>query len=77
MRKEWRILIFMELQWRVFRFIRKLVNWLVRKKVRLTSPILCRMNQCLDHCSVILFRNKQAYEQITGHIIRYYKKDEV
>lgn len=77
MRKEWRILLLLEFEWRVFRIYRKLINWLVRRRMRLTSPILCWINKCLDNCSVVMFRNRQSYEQLTGQIIRYYKQDEV
>ena len=77
MMKEWRMLLLLEFEWRVFRIYRKLINWMVHRKIRLTSPILCMVNNWLDNSVVQLTRNRLAYEQITGQIIRYYKRDEI
>jgi hypothetical protein len=75
--KEWRILLILEFEWRIFRLHRKLINWLVGKGVKLNSTILCLINRSLDNLIVILAENRLRYEQITGQIIQYYKRDEL
>ncbi|MGF7142574.1 hypothetical protein HNQ56_000992 [Anaerotaenia torta] len=75
--KEWRILLFLEFDWRMFKFYRKLVNWLVKKGMKLSSPILCMINQGLDYCGVEMVRKQRIYERLTGQVIRYYKSDEI
>jgi hypothetical protein len=75
--KEWRILLSLEFEWRMFRFYRRLVNWLVKRGVRLSSPVLCRINNSLDNFGVSLARHRIRYEAITGEIIQYYKGDEI
>jgi hypothetical protein len=74
--KEWRILLSLEFEWRMFRFYRKLVNWLVRRGLKLSSPILCLVNNNLDNYGVSLARHRRSYENMTGEIIQYYKRDE-
>ncbi len=75
--KEWKILLVMEVEWRIFRIQRKLINWLVGKGVKLNSTILCFINRSLDNHMVALTENRLEYEQITGQIIQYYKRDEI
>ncbi len=75
--KEWRILLVLEYEWRLFRVHRKLINWLVGKGMKLNSAVLCFINRSLDNHVVILSENRQRYEQITGQIIQYYKRDEL
>ena len=73
--KEWRILLLLEFNWKMFRLHRKLVNWLVKKGMKLSSPVLCLINRKLDHYGVSLAKNGRTYERITGETIRYYKRD--
>ncbi len=75
--REWRILLVLELEWRMSRIQRKLINWLVGKGIKLNSKILCLINRSLDNRLVILTENSHRYEQITGQIIQYYKRDEI
>ncbi|MDF2484137.1 MAG: hypothetical protein K0R46_305 [Herbinix sp.] len=75
--KEWRILLLLEFEWRMFRVFRRLINWLVKKGMRLSSPILCMINRSLDYYGAALARQGNLYESITGEIIRYYKRDEI
>lgn len=75
--KEWRILLILEFEWRVFRIHRKLLHWLIGNGMKLNSPILCSINRSLDNHVVILTQNRERYEQLTGQIIQYYKRDEL
>ncbi len=75
--KEWKILLSLEFDWRMFKFYRRLVNWLVRRGIRLSSPILCLVNNGLDNYGVSLARLRSYYENMTGEIIQYYKRDEI
>ncbi len=75
--KEWKILLVMEFEWRIFRVQRKLINWLVGKGLKLNSTILCFVNRSLDKHVVALTKNRFLYEQSTGQIIQYYKRDEI
>ena len=75
--KEWRILLLLEYEWRVIRIFRKLINWLVKRRMKLSSPILCSINRGLDHQMVKLAVNQRLYESLSGQIIMYYKHDEI
>ncbi len=75
--KEWRILLSLEFDWRMFKLHRKLINWLVGRGMKLSSPVLCLVNRGLDNFGVSLARNRRYYETITGEIIQYYKRDEI
>lgn len=75
--KEWRILLLLEIEWRMFKVHRRLINWLVRRGMKLSSPILCRINRSLDYYGVSMARQRKQYESVTGEIIRYYKRDEI
>ncbi len=74
--KQWRILLSLEFEWRMFKLYRKLVNWLVKRGIKLSSPILCLVNNMLDNYGVSLAEHRRRYESLTGEIIRYYKRDE-
>lgn len=75
--KEWKLLMLLEFEWRIFRIQRKLINWLVGKGIKLSSGILCFINRRLDHFMVSLTENRHQYEKITGQIIQYYKQDKI
>ncbi len=75
--KEWRILLSLEYEWRVIRVFRKLINWLVKRRMKLSSPILCSINRRLDHQMVKLAFHQRLYESLSGQIIMYYKHDEI
>jgi hypothetical protein len=76
MMKEWKVLVLLEYEWRVFRLYRKFVNFLVKKGMRLTSPILCILQNKSDKHGVILTKLKCLYEKQTGKKIVFYKCDE-
>lgn len=75
--KEWRLLLLLEFDWRMFKIHRKLINWLVKRGMKLSSPILCMINRSLDNYGVELARQRHIYESITGQVIQYYKRDEI
>ncbi len=75
--REWRLLLLLEFDWRMFKIHRKLINWLVKRGMKLSSPILCMINRSLDNYGVALARQRHIYESITGQVIRYYKRDEI
>lgn len=73
-----KIIIFqLEYEWRVVRFYRKIINWLVKKKIKLTSPVLCKMKNNMDKHYFILYDIQKSYELRTGETIRYYKFDKI
>lgn len=75
--KEWRLLLSLEIDWRMFKLHRKLINWLVKRGMKLSSRVLCLVNRGLDSYGVSLARNRRYYENMTGEIIHYYKRDEI
>lgn len=75
--KELKLLLLLEIEWRIFRIQRKLINWLVGKGFKLNSKILCFINDSLDNYVVALAENRHQYEQITGQIIQYYNHDKI
>lgn len=75
--REWRILLLLEFQWRMFKVHRRMINWLVGKGMKLSSPVLCMINRRLDNCGVSMARQRNRYESITGEVIKYYKQDEI
>jgi hypothetical protein len=75
--KELKLLLLLEIEWRIFRIQRKLINWLVGKGFKLSSKILCFINNSLDNYVVALAENRQEYEQITGQIIQYYNHNKI
>ena len=75
--REWRILLSLEFEWKMFKLNRKLINWLVKRGIKLSSPVLCMVNRSLDYYGVSLARHRNMYENMTGEIIQYYKRDEI
>jgi len=74
--KEWKLLMQLEYEWRVFRMYRKLVNWLVKNDIKLTSPLLCFLVKRLDKLGINLSNLKYIYESQTGIKLVFYKCDE-
>lgn len=74
--KEWRALVLLEYEWRTFRCYRKLLNRLVKKGMRLSSPVLCFLNKRLDKHGVRLIGLKEDYESRTGKVLVFYKVDD-
>jgi hypothetical protein len=73
----WRVLLLLEYEWRVFRIYRKFVNWLVKRGMKLSSPVLCKIKRRLDKHDINLIELKRIYEKQTGQVIIYYKCDEI
>lgn len=74
--REWKVLAQLEYEWRAFRLYRKFINWLVKIKMKLTSPVLCFLVKQLDKHHIILSDLKHLYETKTGKIIVFYKCDD-
>ena len=72
--KEWRVLVNLEYEWRIFRFYGNVLNWFVKNGMKLSSPVLCFLNRKLDkHCLSITDR-KNIFEKQTGEVIVFYSK---
>ncbi len=71
--KEWRVLINLEYEWRVFRSYHKVINWLVKRHMSLSSPVLCFLNKKLDYHAMLIPGLKARYEKQTGKIVVFYK----
>jgi hypothetical protein len=74
---EQRLLFRLEYEWRVFRFYRKVMNYLVRRGMSLSSPILCYIKNRLDKHYFIIMNMKRIYEKQTGESIAFYKCDDI
>lgn len=74
--KNWRVLLTIEYEWRVFRIYRKVINRLIKKRMKLSSPILCGLNRRLSQHSIMVTKMKDLYEKQTGHVILFYKCDD-
>lgn len=70
-------LLQLEYEWRAVRIYRKIVNWLVKKRINLSSPLLCMVKGKMDKHYFILYDAQKFYELRTGQTIRYYKFDEI
>lgn len=75
--KEWKILLSLEYEWRLFRMYRKIMNRMICKGISLSSPLLCLIKRKFDKHSDTLFDLQHYYEKQTGHIIVYYHYDEI
>jgi len=75
--KNWVILLSLEYEWRVFRYYRKLINWLVKKGIKLSSPLVCKINKIVDRHCALLTKKEKLYEKMTGIVIAYYKHDKI
>lgn len=74
--KDWKVLLLLEYEWRAFRFYRKVLNWFIKKGVKLSSPILCLVGKKLDKHGTIVSKLKYLYENRTGEIIVFFKYNE-
>lgn len=74
--KDWRVLVSLEYEWRAFRLYRKAVNWLVKRGMRLSSPILCAIKRKMDNHAILLPELKALYEKQTGRKVVFYKCDD-
>lgn len=70
------MLILLEYEWRLFRLYRKIVIWLIKKKIKLTSPLLCFLTKRLDKHGIIISELKYIFETHTGIKLVFYKCDE-
>lgn len=74
--REWKLLMLLEYKWRIFRLYRKLLNYLLERRVSLTSPVLCFIAKKLDEYGMLISRLKCNYEMQTGVKLVFYKCDE-
>lgn len=70
--KEWRVLVSLEYEWRIFRIYRKITNWFIGKGFKLSSRILCALSKKMDKHGVLVSEMKHVYENQTGKIIVFY-----
>lgn len=70
--KEWRILVSLEYEWRIFRLYRNITNWFIRRGLKLYSPVLCALSKKMDKHGVLVSEMKYLYENQTGKIIVFY-----
>lgn len=75
--KKWRILLRLEYEWKVFRYYRRFLNYLVKKGMKFSSPLLCIISKNVDKHCAIMIKIQKLYEKKTGQVIVYYKKDEI
>ena len=68
-----RMLLTLEYEWLVFRIYRFIIHCLIRKKIKLSSAILCWLNNRLNKHSEIITITKDLYEKKTGKVIVFYK----
>lgn len=73
--EDWRVLVSLEYEYRAFRLYRNIIYWLIKKGVRLSSPVLCYLNRKLDRHAIMIPGLKRLYEQQTGRIVVFYKCD--
>ncbi|WP_313133834.1 hypothetical protein [Anaerocolumna sp.] len=74
---ERKIIAQMEHKWRTFRILRKILHWMIRYRVKYTSPGVCYISKIISNYYVDLIELQQKYERCTGSSIRYYKKYEI
>lgn len=70
--KDWRVLVGLEYEWRLFRFYRKIMNFAIKRGVKLTSPVLCILSKKMDKHGVLVSQLKHSYEIQTGKIVVFY-----
>lgn len=70
--KDWRVLIGLEYEWRLFRFYRKRINRKIQKGATLTSPVLCKLSKKMDKHGILVSQLKRSYENQTGKIVVFY-----
>jgi len=70
--REWRVLVGLEYEWRIFRIYSKLIHWFIKKKLKLTSPILCLLSKKIDKHGISVSEMKHLYENKTGKIVVFY-----
>ncbi len=69
------IVLRMECNWRIFRMLRKLLNYMVSKGMKLNSFFVCLFSRLLDNCYADLLKCKNIYEEKIGVQITFYKKN--
>jgi hypothetical protein len=71
--KRWRVLVSLELEWRVFRFYNCIITSLVNRGVKLSSPILCFLSKRMDKHIIKVYSRKNLFEKQSGKIVVFYK----
>lgn len=72
--KEQKIIAQMEYKWRIFRILRKILHWMIKYRVKYTSPSVCYISKIISNYFVDLLELQQRYEECTGNTVRYYRK---
>lgn len=71
--KDWRVLVSLEYEYRAFRFYRRFMHLLVKRGVRLTSPILCYVSRRLEAHAILIPGLTDLYEHETGKTVVFYR----
>ena len=71
--KRWRLLVSLEVEWRVFRFYNNIITLLVHRGVKLSSPILCFLSKRMDKHVIQIHSKKNLFEKQSGQIVVFYK----
>ncbi|MHB8132070.1 MAG: hypothetical protein ACYDEX_24170 [Mobilitalea sp.] len=70
--KDSRTLMHLEYEWRLFRNYSIFINWLVKRKIKLSSPILCMLKKKLEKHGFSVTKLKALYEEQTGQVVVFY-----
>lgn len=71
--KRWRVLVSLEMEWRVFRFYNRIITVLVNRGIKLSSPILCFLSKRMDKHIMLIYSKKSVFEKQSGKIVVFYK----
>jgi hypothetical protein len=71
--KPWRLVVSLEVEWRVFRFYNSIITSLVNRGVKLTSPILCFLSKRMDKHILLVQTKKTLFEKQSGKTVVFYK----
>ena len=74
MTKQWAVFE-MEFKWRLYRFLRKLTHYMVKKRHQLSSRSLCVLTRIMDNNYADLIKLKYDYEKKTGETIVFYRQN--
>jgi hypothetical protein len=70
--KTWKILVCLEVEWRILRYYRRLMNLLIKRRLHLSSPPLCFLSKKMDKHGILISSLKMRYENMTGKIVVFY-----
>ena len=70
-----KILLRMEYNWRIYRLLRKILNYMVGKGMKLNSLFVYSLSRRLEDCYDEILKYKDIYETKTGITITFYKRN--